>query len=198
MFFICSIGNGLSAQYIPTYSYEFEENLRTNLDKVILVGVDDTCGVIDFFYPIELSTVGYRGSNVLQFQAENDCSEFIDLSQKHRSYFLELVISDTYEILLNLNEVAEDDLAQTSEKFYTDYIIEQEYNTSLPTISLRVDRDCKNKERLDVLLDKVHDGYFTAVKNSDELRKIPLRFHLGKSSKAEPPRFMIFGKDPNY
>ena len=191
--FACCMGIGLSAQYIPTYSYEFNSKLRTNLDKIILEGVEDTCGVIDFFYPIELSAEGYRGSNVLQFQAENDCSEFIYLTQKYKGYFLELVVTDKYEIMMNLNIIEEDNLTQASERFYTDYIVNQENITSLPTISLRIDRDCKNKEHIDKLLDKVHDGYIAAAEKSDQLRNIPLRFHLGKSSRAEPPRFEIFG-----
>ncbi|NND77220.1 MAG: hypothetical protein HKN39_03480 [Flavobacteriales bacterium] len=184
----------LHTQYIPTYEYEFNQKLRDNIDKVILEGVDDTCGVINFFYPIELSSEGYRGSNVLQFQVENDCSKFIDLTKKQKGFFLEIIVTDNYNLLMNLNDVKESDIENASERFFTDYLVNKEGITSLPTISLRVSRECKNKKRVDTILDTIHRGFFTAAKRSVELRKTPLRFHLGKSSRAEPPRIELFGQ----
>ncbi len=166
------------------YSYHFTEKLRTNIDEIITKGVEDTCGVIDFNYPIQLS----NGEEALVFRVENDCSPVIDFSKLlPQGNFLEVIISEKYEAMVNAQLLELEEIPKAVSDFIAANSAEE-----TPLIMLRVDRSCKNVDKINAILTAVHSG---AIKKDKE--PTSLIFDLGKSSRAEPPRINIQIEEDN-
>lgn len=174
----CAFGQLEENDFIQEFEYRFTEKLRTNIDNIILTGIKDTCGVIDFYYSIQLSD----GDGALFFRLENDCSPVIDFSKLlPQGNYLEVIVSEKYEVLIDSKECTKEEIS----KAVSDYLMSKATENEDTVVMLRVNRDCKNTAEINTILDLVHSG---AVKDN---KNFPLIFDLGKSSRAEPPRMNI-------
>jgi len=177
--FICLACSSFFAQDL-NYKYAFDQKLRHNVDVMLTKNVADTCGIIKFKYPIDL-TNSDEGS--LNFMAENDCSPVIDFSSLiPLGNYIEVTVDHKYHVMIRGEEVKKEEFSSKIRELLLSYKGEQDF----PRIMFRVDRKCNNKDKIDEILNAIHYGY-----SSSELTE-PLIFDMGKTSRAEPPRLEMY------